>query len=103
MPNVLLGVTGSVAAYRAADLARELMRAGCSVRTCLSDGAQGFVNPDLFEALTGQPCLNNVFDEPIPGRMAHIDWARWADLVVIAPASASALTAAAHGEAKDML
>jgi phosphopantothenoylcysteine decarboxylase/phosphopantothenate--cysteine ligase len=103
MPNVLLGVTGSVAAYRAADLARDLMRAGCTVRTCLSNGAQGFVKPDLFEALTGQPCLSDAFDEPIPGRMAHIDWARWADLVVIAPASAHTLTAAAHGYGKDML
>lgn len=103
MPNVLLGVTGSVAAYRAADLARELMRAGCAVRTCLSDGAQGFVKPALFEALTGQPSLNSVFDEPEPGRMAHIDWARWAQLVLVAPASADTLAAAAHGLGKDML
>ncbi|HRK21437.1 MAG TPA: bifunctional phosphopantothenoylcysteine decarboxylase/phosphopantothenate--cysteine ligase CoaBC [Fimbriimonadaceae bacterium] len=103
MPNVLLGVTGSVAAYRAADLARELMRAGCTVRTCLSDGAQGFVKPALFEALTGQPSLNSVFEEPVPGRMAHIDWARWADLVLIAPASADTLAAAAHGLGRDML
>lgn len=103
MPNVLLGVTGSVAAYRAADLARELIRSGCTVRTCLSDGAQGFVKPALFEALTGQPSLNSVFDEPEPGRMAHIDWARWADLVLVAPASADTLAAAAHGLGRDML
>lgn len=103
MPNVLLGVTGSVAAYRAADLARELMRAGCTVRTCLSDGALGFVQPALFEALTGQPCLSSVFQEPEPGRMAHIDWARWASLAVVAPASADTLAAAAHGLARDML
>jgi phosphopantothenoylcysteine decarboxylase / phosphopantothenate---cysteine ligase len=103
VPNVLLGITGSVAAYRAADLARELMRAGCTVRTCLSDGAQGFVRPALFEALTGQPSLVSVFDEPERGRMAHIDWARWADAVLVAPASADVLSAAAHGEARDML
>lgn len=103
MPNVLLGVTGSVAAYRAADLARDLIRAGCTVRTCLSDGAQGFVKPALFEALTGQPSLNSVFDEPEPGRMAHIDWARWADLILVAPASADTLAAAAHGLGRDML
>lgn len=103
MPNILLGVTGSVAAYRAADLARDLMRAGNTVRTCLSDGAQGFVKPALFEALTGQPCLTSVFEEPVPGRMAHIDWARWAELIVVAPASADTLAAAAHGIARDML
>lgn len=103
MPNVVLGVTGSVAAYRAADLARELMRAGCTVRVCLSDGAQGFVKPALFEALTGQPVLVSVFDEPVPGGMAHIDWAREADLVLVAPASADTLAAAAHGLGKDML
>lgn len=103
MPNVLLGVTGSVAAYRAADLARDLMRAGHTVRTCLSDGAQGFVKPALFEALTGQPSLNSVFKEPEPGRMAHIDWARWADLVLIAPASADTMAAVAHGLGRDML
>jgi phosphopantothenoylcysteine decarboxylase / phosphopantothenate---cysteine ligase len=84
-------------------LARELMRAGCTVRTCLSDGAQGFVRPALFEALTGQPSLVSVFDEPERGRMAHIDWARWADAVLVAPASADVLSAAAHGEARDML
>ncbi len=103
VPNVVLGVTGSVAAYRAADLARELMRAGCTVRVCLSDGAQGFVKPALFEALTGQPVLISVFDEPDPGRMAHIDWAREADLVLVAPASADTLSSAAHGLGKDML
>ncbi len=103
MGKIILGITGSVAAYRAADLARDLMRAGHSVRTCLSDGAQGFVQPALFEALTGQPALNSVFEEPEPGRMAHIDWARWADLVLIAPASADTMAAAAHGLGRDML
>jgi phosphopantothenoylcysteine decarboxylase/phosphopantothenate--cysteine ligase len=73
------------------------------VRTCLSDGAQGFVKPALFEALTGQAALVSVFDEPDPGRMAHIDWARQADLVLVAPASADAMTSAAAGLGRDML
>ena len=101
--NVVLGVSGSVAAYRAADLARELMRAGHTVRALLTDGAKGFVTPALFEALTGQPVLENVFEEPVPGRMAHIDWARAADVVVVAPATANTLSKLAHGMGDDML
>lgn len=101
--NIVLGVCGSVACYRACDLARELMRRGATVRTCLTDAAANFVSPVLFESLTGQPCLNGVFEEPERGRMAHIDWARWADLVVVAPATANCLNKLAAGVADDML
>lgn len=103
MPNIVLGVSGSVAAYRAADLARELMRNGFTVRVCLTDSAQKFVTPILFESLTGQPCLVDTFEEPEQGRMAHIDWARQADLLLIAPATANTLAKIAHGIADDML
>ena len=103
MKNVVLGVSGSVAAYRACDLARELMRRDFSVRACLTDGAQRFVTASLFEALTGQPCLQDAFDEPERGRMAHIDWARAADVLVVAPATANTLNALASGHADDML
>ncbi len=101
--NLILGVSGSVAAYRAADLARELMRAGFTVRVCLTDSAQKFVLPALFEALTGQPCLSDTFEEPVAGRMAHIDWARQADAIVIAPATANTLNKLAAGIGDDML
>lgn len=103
MANIVLGVSGSVAAYRAADLARELMRNGHIVRVCLTDAAEQFVTRALFEALTGQPCLENVFVEPERGRMAHIDWARWADLVMVAPATANTLAKIAFGLGDDML
>lgn len=103
MAKVLLGVTGSVSAYRAADLARDLMRDGHEVRVCLTRSGAKFVTPHLFEALTGQPCLVDVFEEPEAGRMAHIDWARWADLVLVAPATAHAVNALAAGQAVDML
>ncbi len=103
MANVVLGVTGSIAAYRAADLARELMRNGCTVRVCLTPAAEKFVTRVLFESLTGQPCLVWAFDEPEAGRMAHIDWARQADLLVIAPATANILNKLASGVADDML
>lgn len=101
--NLVLGVCGSIAAYRAADLARDLMRAGFTVRVCLTDAAEKFVTPVLFETLTGQPCLIDTFDEPAKGRMAHIDWARQADILLIAPASADTINKIANGYANDML
>ncbi len=101
--KAVLGVSGSVAAYRACDLARELMRQGFEVRVCLTDSAEKFVTPALFEALTGNPCLQDVFEEPERGRMAHIDWARQADVLVIAPATANTLTKLAFGMGNDML
>lgn len=101
--NILLGVSGSISAYRAADLARELMRHGLIVRVCLTDAAQNFVSAVLFETLTGQPCLVDTFEEPTVGRMAHIDWARQADLVLIAPATANTINKVANGIADDML
>ena len=101
--NILLGVSGSISAYRAADLARELMRHGHIVRVCLTDAAQNFVSAVLFETLTGQPCLVDTFEEPTVGRMAHIDWARQADLVLIAPATANTINKVANGIADDML
>lgn len=101
--NLVLGVSGSISAYRAADLARDLMRAGFTVRVCLTDAAEKFVTPILFETLTGQPCLRDTFEEPIRGRMAHIDWARSADVIVVAPATANTLTKLAHGIGDDML
>jgi phosphopantothenoylcysteine decarboxylase/phosphopantothenate--cysteine ligase len=101
--NVVLGVSGSIAAYRAADLARELMRAGHTVRVCLSDAAQQFVTPLLFETLTGHPCLTSTFTEPIAGQIAHIDWAKSADLIVVAPATANTINRLANGIGDDML
>ena len=103
MKSIVLGVSGSVAAYRSADLARDLMRAGFTVRVCLTDSAEKFVSRALFEALTGQPCLQDTFDEPEVGRMAHIDWARQADLLLIAPATANSLGKLAAGIGDDML
>ena len=79
------------------------MRQGHVVRVCLTDAAQKFVTAALFEALTGQPCLVDTFEEPDRGRMAHIDWARWADAVVIAPATANTLVKVGFGLGDDML
>lgn len=101
--EIVLGVGGSVAAYRAADLARDLMRAGAGVTALLTDGATGFVTPALFEALTGRPALVRAEEEPERGRMAHIDLARRADAILVAPITANGLAKLAHGIADDML
>lgn len=79
------------------------MREGHFVRVCLTDAAQKFVTPALFEALTGQPTLIDTFEEPERGRMAHIDWARQADAVIVAPATANTIVRLAHGIGDDML
>ena len=99
---VIVGVTGSVAAYRAADVCREIMRNGFEVRACLTRSAEKFVTTSLFEALTGQPVLTDVFSEPIAGRMAHIDWARQADCILVCPATANSIATLASGQADDM-
>jgi phosphopantothenoylcysteine decarboxylase/phosphopantothenate--cysteine ligase len=103
MKSVLLGVSGSVAAFRACDIARELMRREYTVRVCLTPSGQKFVTPILMESLTGQPCLVDAFDEPTRGRMAHIDWAKLADVVAVAPATANTLCKVANGFCDNML
>lgn len=103
MRKVVLSVSGSVSAYRACDLARDLMRTGAEVHTCLTRSASKFVSPDLFQVLTGHPTVVDTFDEPVPGRMAHIDWAREADLVIIAPATANTINSVANGLSNNML
>lgn len=99
---VVVGVTGSVAAYRAADVCRELMRHGFTVRVCLSRSAEQFVTRSLFEALTGGPALTEVFDEPVRGSMAHIDWAREAVCILVCPATANSIALLAEGRTEDM-
>lgn len=103
MAEVLLGIGGSVACYRACDVARELMRQGHNVHAVLTRSAAQFIQPVLLESLTGNPCLVDVFDEPERGMMAHIDLARKADLLLIAPATASLIGHLAHSTAEDML
>lgn len=103
MANVILGVGGSVASYRACDVARDLMRAGHSVYPVLTRSAAEFIQPVLLESLTGNPCLVGVFDEPERGRMAHIDLARQADLLLVVPATANLIGHFAHGTSDDML
>ncbi|SEQ50811.1 phosphopantothenoylcysteine decarboxylase / phosphopantothenate--cysteine ligase [Solimonas aquatica] len=101
--RILLGVTGGIAAYKAADLVRRLKDAGAEVQVVMSAGAQQFVTPLTFQALSGRPVRTALFDPAAEAAMGHIELARWPDLILIAPASADMLARLAHGAADDLL
>jgi len=101
--KILLGVTGGIAAYKSAFLARRLIDAGAVVRVVMTDGAQAFIQPMTFQALTGNPVHTRLLDPEAEAAMGHIELARWADLILIAPASANTLARLAHGMADDLL
>jgi len=101
--RILLGVTGGVAAYKAAALARELQRAGAHVQVVMTDAATRFVTPATFQALTGEPVFTDQWDARIGNNMAHIELSRAADAILVAPATADFLAKAAHGLADDLL
>ncbi len=101
--QIILGVTGGIAAYKSADLASRLTQAGARVTVVMTDNAQLFVSPLTFRALTGRPVLTDMFDLPDDGSMPHIDLSGEADLLVIAPATANILAKLAHGTADDSL
>jgi phosphopantothenoylcysteine decarboxylase/phosphopantothenate--cysteine ligase len=101
--NILLGVTGSIAAYKAAELVRLLRGAGASVRVVLTRGGAQFVTPLTFQALSGEPVYSELMDADAEAAMGHIQLARWADALVIAPASADCLARLVQGRADDLL
>jgi len=101
--RVLLGVTGSIAAYKAAELIRRLREAGAEVRVVMTDGAKAFVTPLTFQALSGSPVHENLLDKEAEAAMGHIELARWADVILIAPASANSLAGLAQGRADELL
>ena len=99
----MLGVTGGIAAYKAADLVRRLLEAGAEVRVVMTRGAQAFVTPLTFQALSGKPVHTELLDAAAEAGMGHIELARWADLVLVAPATADFIARVAHGLADDLL
>ncbi|PWY57579.1 bifunctional phosphopantothenoylcysteine decarboxylase/phosphopantothenate--cysteine ligase CoaBC [Legionella qingyii] len=101
--KVLLGVCGGIAAYKSAYLIRELTRAGAEVKVVMTQSAQEFVSPLLMQALSGNDVRTNLFDAQAERAMGHIELARWADYLVIAPASANCLAKIAQGIADDLL
>lgn len=103
MKHVLLGVTGSIAACKAADLASQLVKAGCKVTCILTHDARQFVTPLTLQVLSKQPAVSDLFDEKESWRPTHIQLADDADLLLIAPATAHCLAGLAHGLAGDAL
>ena len=101
--KVLLGVTGGIAAYKSAELVRRLREQGAEVQVVMTEGAQHFVGVATFQALSGRPVRTDLWDTAAEAAMGHIELARWADRVVVAPASADFIARLAHGMANDLL
>ncbi len=101
--KILIGIGGGIAVYKVAELARMLTKAGADVRCVMTKSACKFVTPLSFEALTGNQVYTELFDLTSGQQMGHITLARWADAVIIAPATASLLARLAHGIADDLL
>ena len=101
--HVVLGITGSIAAYKTAGLASMLVKKGCHVHVLMTENATNFINPITFETLTGNKCLVDTFDRNFEFSVEHVALAKQADVVMIAPASANSIAKLAHGLADDML
>jgi phosphopantothenoylcysteine decarboxylase/phosphopantothenate--cysteine ligase len=101
--RVLLGVTGGIAAYKVAELARLLMRNNVDVRVAMTDAATKFVTAATFQALTGKPVVTDLWDASFENNMAHIELTRGVDAIVVAPATADFLAKIAHGICDDLL
>lgn len=101
--RILLGVTGGIAAYKSAELVRRLRSAGAEVRVVMTQAAGEFITPLTLQALSGHPVQQHLLDPASEAGMGHITLARWADVVLIAPASADFMAKLAHGLADDLL
>src|SRR5512134_646720 len=102
-PRVLLGVTGGIAAYKSPELVRRLVERGCEVQVVMTRGAREFVGPLTFQAVSGRRIRDDLWDPAAEAAMGHIELARWADVVVVAPATAHFLGTLAGGLGGDLL
>lgn len=101
--RVLLCVCGGIAAYKSAELVRRLRDAGAQVRVAMTENAQRFVGAQTFQALSGEPVRTSLWDAHAEAAMGHLELARWAQAVVVAPATANTLARLAHGLADDLV
>lgn len=101
--RVLLCVSGGIAVYKAADLVRRLREAGAQVQVAMTENAQRFVGAQTFQALSGQPVRTSLWDRQAEAAMGHLELARWAQRLVLAPATANTLARLAHGLADDLI
>ncbi len=101
--RILLGVTGSIAAYKSAELVRRLSEAGATVQVVMTEAAQAFVTPFTLQTLSGRAVHTALMDADAEATMGHIEQARWADLIIVAPASANFIAKLVQGQADDLL
>jgi phosphopantothenoylcysteine decarboxylase/phosphopantothenate--cysteine ligase len=101
--RILLGVSGGIAAYKSCELVRRLRDLGAEVRVVMTEGAAHFVSATTFQALSGQPVRTSLWDAEAEAAMGHIELARWAERILIAPASADLIARLTHGMANDLL
>jgi phosphopantothenoylcysteine decarboxylase/phosphopantothenate--cysteine ligase len=101
--RILLGVTGGIAAYKSAEIVRRLRERGAEVQVVMTEAARRFVSPLTFQALSGRPVRTDLWDEAAEAAMGHIELARWAERILVAPASGDFLARLAHGLASDLL
>ena len=101
--RILLGITGGIAAYKCGELTRLLVKAGAQVRVAMTKASTEFITPLTMQALSGNRVALDLLDHEAEGAMGHIELARWADLILIAPATADFISRAAHGNANDLV
>jgi phosphopantothenoylcysteine decarboxylase/phosphopantothenate--cysteine ligase len=101
--HLVLGLSGGIACYKSAELARELVKAGATVQVVMTEAACRFITPVTMQALTGRPVVNDQWDSRAPANMAHIDLSRQADALIVAPASADFIAQLAQGRASELL
>lgn len=101
--HILLGLTGGIACYKSAELVRLLTKAGATVQVVMTEAAAAFITPVTMQALSGRPVLMSQWDAREPNNMAHINFGREADAILIAPASADFMAKLAQGRADELL
>lgn len=101
--KIILGVSGSIAAYKIASLASMLKKQGAEITVIMTQNATQFIHPITFETLTGSKCLTDTFDRNFEYNVEHVSLAKWADVFLLAPASANVIGKIANGIADDML
>ncbi len=101
--NIILGISGGIAAYKCAELTRRLKDHGANIRVVMTNGAKAFITPLTMQAVSGNPVSDDLLDPAAEAAMGHIELAKWADLVLIAPATANMLAIVANGNANDLL
>jgi phosphopantothenoylcysteine decarboxylase/phosphopantothenate--cysteine ligase len=101
--NIVLGITGGIAAYKTPDLVRKLRARGADVQIVMTVSAEEFVTETALQAVSGRPIRSNLWDKEAEASMSHIELARWADVVLIAPATAEIMARLASGAAADLL